>query len=52
MTLTPYEKDFYAWTQEQAHLLRTGQLDKLDWQNLAEEIADMGALRSGNLKVD
>lgn len=42
MTLTPYEKDFYAWTQEQAHLLRTGQLDKLDWQNLAEEIADMG----------
>ena len=37
-----YDRDFYAWTQEQAHLLRTGQLQLIDIQHLAEEIEDMG----------
>ena len=27
-----YEQDFYAWTQKQAQLLRTGKLDEIDWQ--------------------
>ncbi len=36
------ENDFYAWTQEQANLLKTGQLHQIDWQNIAEEIEDMG----------
>ncbi|BBC24966.1 DUF29 domain-containing protein [Pseudanabaena sp. ABRG5-3] len=37
-----YEHDFYAWTQDQSHLLRTGQLQLIDVQHLAEEIEDMG----------
>ncbi|MGH6920534.1 MAG: DUF29 domain-containing protein, partial [Geminicoccaceae bacterium] len=32
----------YAWTQEQAALLRARQLDALDWDNLAEEIVAVG----------
>ncbi|MFW6295672.1 MAG: DUF29 domain-containing protein [Halothece sp.] len=42
MNSTTYEKDFYAWTQEQANLLRTGKLHQIDWQNIAEELEDMG----------
>lgn len=42
MNLATHENDFYAWTQEQAHLLKTGQLNQIDWQNIAEEIEDMG----------
>jgi hypothetical protein len=37
-----YEDDLYAWTQEQAALLRARQYDALDWENLAEEIAAVG----------
>lgn len=37
-----YEQDFYSWTQEQAKLLRSGQLDYLDIPNLIEEIETMG----------
>jgi hypothetical protein len=37
-----YEEDLYAWTQDQAALLRARQPDGLDWVNLAEEIAAVG----------
>ena len=37
-----YDRDFYAWTAEQAALLRAGQLDRLDIDNLAEEIDTLG----------
>jgi predicted nucleic acid-binding Zn-ribbon protein len=37
-----YESDFYAWTNEQATLLRSGRLDQLDIEHLAEEIESMG----------
>ncbi|WP_366547921.1 DUF29 domain-containing protein, partial [Salmonella enterica] len=37
-----YEIDFYGWTQEQARLLRDGQLSELDTQNLLEELESMG----------
>jgi hypothetical protein len=37
-----YKKDFYAWTKEQAALLRAGRLGELDVQHLIEEIEDMG----------
>ena len=33
-----YEEDLYAWSQEQASLLRARQPDGLDWDHLAEEI--------------
>jgi Domain of unknown function DUF29 len=37
-----YEQDFYAWTLEQARLLRAGELSAIDPVNLAEEIESMG----------
>ena len=37
-----YERDYAAWLDEQAALLRAGRTDALDLANLAEEIADMG----------
>ncbi|MGH6921183.1 MAG: DUF29 domain-containing protein [Geminicoccaceae bacterium] len=37
-----YEQDLFAWTQEQAQILRTRGTLGLDWDNLAEEIASMG----------
>jgi hypothetical protein len=37
-----YDTDFYAWTQEQAALLRDGKVQELDLANLAEEIESLG----------
>jgi hypothetical protein len=37
-----YDEDFYAWTQEQAALVRAGAVHALDLGHLAEEIEDMG----------
>lgn len=42
MATNLYESDFYAWTQRQSALLRTGQLADIDLEHLAEEIEDMG----------
>ena len=41
-TTTLYEQDFYAWTQQQAELLRAGRLSELDTAHLLEEIESMG----------
>jgi Domain of unknown function DUF29 len=41
-TESSYERDFYAWTVEQARALRTRRPEKLDWENLAEEIESLG----------
>lgn len=37
-----YDDDFFAWTQEQARLLRAGEFSQLDIANAAEELEDMG----------
>ncbi len=37
-----YETDFYAWSNEQAALLRGGRFSQLDITHLAEEIEDLG----------
>jgi len=39
-----YDDDFYAWTQEQAELLRQGSAEsnRLDFDLIAEEIEDLG----------
>ena len=39
-----YDDDFYAWTQEQAELLRRGPAgaNRLDYDLIAEEIEDLG----------
>jgi hypothetical protein len=42
MTMSVYERDFYAWTQEQANLLRDHEFSKLDLDNLIEELESMG----------
>lgn len=39
---TTYDTDFYAWTQQQAELLRQGALSAIDREHLAEEIESMG----------
>jgi hypothetical protein len=41
-TTTLYDQDFYAWTQRQAELLRSGRLDELDIENLIEEMESLG----------
>ena len=46
-----YERDYYAWVQQQVRALRERRIEGLDWDNLAEEVADLGksekrALRS------
>ncbi len=37
-----YDGDFYAWTQQQAALLREGSFGELDAEHLAEEVESMG----------
>lgn len=37
-----YDEDFFAWTQEQARLLREGDVAGIDLENLAEEIESVG----------
>lgn len=37
-----YERDLYAWSLEQARLLKEGRLDEVDALNVAEEILDVG----------
>ncbi|TWB12328.1 uncharacterized protein DUF29 [Nitrospirillum amazonense] len=37
-----YERDFYAWANEQAALLRAGKLAAADIAHIAEEIESMG----------
>ena len=37
-----YDEDFYAWTMEQARLLREGDYSAIDAENVAEEIESMG----------
>jgi hypothetical protein len=39
---TLYETDFYAWTQEQARVLRERRWDDLDLENLVDEVASVG----------
>ena len=37
-----YERDFFAWSREQADLLRAGKLAHADIEHIAEEIESMG----------
>jgi Domain of unknown function DUF29 len=43
----PYEEDLYAWSHDQAALLRAGRFDALDLEHLIEQVEDLaGSLRS------
>lgn len=48
--LNLYETDFYAWTQEQATLLRNQQWSQIDWLNLIEEIESLGKQQRQELR--
>lgn len=37
-----YERDFLAWTEDQAEALRRRSVNELDWENLLEEVESMG----------
>lgn len=42
MNTNLHKTDFYAWTRQQAQLLKAGQLSALDVSNLIDEVDDMG----------
>ena len=42
MSANLYDRDFYAWANEQAGLLRAGKLTQADIEHIAEEIESMG----------
>ena len=48
-----HDEDFLAWSKEQAEALRAaataGSNLALDWENLAEEIEDLGAAQKSAL---
>jgi hypothetical protein len=37
-----YEQDFYSWSLHQAQLLREKKFNQVDWENVIEEIEDLG----------
>ncbi|MEN9566981.1 MAG: hypothetical protein RLZZ69_2177, partial [Cyanobacteriota bacterium] len=42
MTNVKYEEDYYLWTQTMVENLKNKNYSKVDWDNLIEEIDDMG----------
>ena len=44
-----YERDVYGWANEQAALLRGGQLARADIENIAEEIESLGRSEKSEL---
>ncbi len=45
-----YEKDYYSWTQEMARALSEHRTDDIDFENLAEEVGDLGKAEKRALK--
>jgi hypothetical protein len=37
-----YEQDYYLWLEKTIELLKSGQFNQLDWENLIEEIENLG----------
>ena len=50
MNRVRYEDDIAAWAEEQASLLRAGEVDGLDREHLAEEIESVGARERRELR--
>jgi hypothetical protein len=52
VAVTPnlYDTDFYAWTEEQADFLRHRRWDRLDVENLIEEIESLGKQQKQELR--
>ena len=45
-----YDADFYTWAERQAGLIRQGRFDEVDFEHVAEEIADLGRSQSASLE--
>lgn len=45
-----YEEDFNLWTEQMAIAIRQRKIDDMDWDNLLEEIEDMGASQKRALR--
>jgi len=45
-----HDLDFYAWTQQQVDLLKSGNLVDVDFKHLIEEIESMGASERRELR--
>ena len=45
-----YKKDFNLWTEQMAIAIRNQNLNEMDWDNLLEEIEDMGASQKRALR--
>lgn len=37
-----YERDYYTWALEQERALLEHRIEELDWENLADEVGDLG----------
>ena len=48
--LNTYDQDFFAWSEEQAQLLKTKSRAGLDWDNLAEEIESLGRSQRSEIR--
>ena len=45
-----YDRDFHAWTLEQAELIRRRSANEIDWENVAEEIEGLGRQQRSELR--
>ncbi len=45
-----YDHDYYAWIQDQVRALRARRIEDLDWENVAEEIEDLGKSERRGIK--
>ncbi len=45
-----YSSDYYTWTKEQVKLLKLKRFEEVDWDNLIEEIEDLGKSRENALE--
>ena len=48
--MTLYDRDFHAWANEQASLLRARSGNALDWDNVAEELEGLGEQQRSELR--
>ena len=48
---TLYEQDFNLWIEETVNLLKTRQLDQIDYDNLIEEVEDLSKNQKDNLEI-
>ena len=45
-----YELDYYTWALKQERALQERRVEELDWENLAEEVGDLGRSEARNLR--